>query len=164
MKFQKEIIIVILLFWMIVIFGFSNQSVRNSLSLSDKVSEHIIDTGIKITKKEISLEKRKDLVKKMRTIVRKTAHFTEYFILGLLVYGLFEIYSIPKPIIYAIIFCFLYACSDEFHQLFSDGRSAKILDVAIDTSGSILSIGIFSIIRTKLKKNKIGIQELEEFN
>ncbi len=164
MKLKKQIIIGILLFWMIIIFGFSNQNIRNSLSLSDKVSNHIIDTGIKITKKEVSLKEREVLVKKLRVIIRKTAHFTEYFILGLLVYCLFEIYSVPKKTIYALIFCFLYACSDELHQLFSDGRSARFLDVCIDTSGSTLSIVTFLIIKAKLKKSKTRMNELEEFN
>lgn len=30
---------------------------------------------------------------------------------------------------------FIYACSDEIHQLFSPGRSGKIIDIVIDTMG-----------------------------
>ncbi len=137
---------------MVIIFGFSNQNITNSISLSDKVSERIIDFEIKITGKKITSEKRTERIKQTRVIVRKTAHFTEYFILGILIYFTFKMYSISKVPLYAILFCFLYACSDELHQLFSDGRSANILDVLIDTSGSILSIGLCFGIKRKSKK------------
>lgn len=153
MKFRKEFFIIILLFWMILIFAFSNQNVTSSLSLSDKISEEIIDIGMKITGKHVSPTRRTKLIRKTRMIVRKTAHFTEYFILGILVYLIFEMYSIPKSFVYAILFCFLYACSDEFHQLFSDGRSARILDIILDTSGSVTSISSYCLIKTKKSKS-----------
>lgn len=152
MKTKKKTFITVLGIWMVIIFGFSNQNITNSISLSDKVSERIIDFEIKITGKKITSEKRTERIKQTRVIVRKTAHFTEYFILGILIYFTFKMYSISKVPLYAILFCFLYACSDELHQLFSDGRSANILDVLIDTSGSILSIGLCFGIKRKSKK------------
>ena len=36
-----------------------------------------------------------------------------------------------------IVFCFLYACSDEIHQLFVPGRSGMFTDVLIDTGGAV---------------------------
>jgi len=155
MKIKKVFVLFILIFWMILIFSFSNQNVTTSLSFSDRVASSMIDTVIKITGKEVSKEQKAKLVKETRVMIRKTAHFTEYFILGILVYYIFNIYSVSKPVIYAILFCFLYACSDELHQLFSDGRTAKVLDVLIDTSGSLLSIGFLHFI----KKRKIEINK-----
>ena len=55
-------------------------------------------------------------------IVRKTAHFTEYAILGIL----FFLFSRQ----------FFYACTDEIHQLFIPGRSGQFTDVLIDTLGA----------------------------
>ena len=71
-------------------------------------------------------------------IIRKLAHFTEYFILGLLVYNM--IYSYNKKAYISIVICILYAISDEIHQIFVEGRSAEVLDVIIDTAGSSLGI------------------------
>lgn len=163
MKIKKEFIIVILLLWMFLIFSFSNQNVTNSISLSDKVASKIIDVVVKIKKKEISPIEKARMIKKTRVIVRKTAHFTEYFILGILVFKIFEMYGASRNLIYSVLFCFFYACSDEVHQLFSDGRSAKVLDVLIDTSGSILSICCLQFIKErKFKINKE--KELSHFD
>ncbi len=151
---RRKIFVTILIIWMIVIFGFSNQSVTNSLSLSDKVASKVIDVVLKVGGKEITSQEKAKLVKNMRLLVRKTAHFTEYFILGILVFKIFEIYGVKRTLIYSILFCFFYACSDEIHQLFSDGRSAKVLDVLIDTSGSILSIGCLWFMKKRKELNR----------
>lgn len=160
MKTRRKILITILIIWMVVIFGFSNQNVVSSLSLSDKVASKVIDVVVKVKGKEITSQEKAKMVKNTRLIVRKTAHFTEYFILGILVFKIFEMYGVKRTLVYAVLFCFLYACSDEFHQLFSDGRSAKILDVLIDTSGSVLSIGCLQF----MKKRKLRMNKEKEFN
>jgi VanZ family protein len=64
-------------------------------------------------------------------IVRKLAHISEYFILYALAFN-----SIRNKK-YALIFCILYAASDEYHQTFIQGRMGCVRDVLID------SIGIF---------------------
>ena len=50
-----------------------------------------------------------------------------------------------KSIIYTIIFVFIYACSDEIHQLFVSGRSGEILDVLIDTTGGFVGTMIYKL-------------------
>ena len=42
----------------------------------------------------------------------------------------------------AVAFSFLYACLDEFHQLFVDGRCGQPADVAVDTSGALIAVAI----------------------
>ena len=90
-------------------------------------------------------------------LVRKTAHFTEYAILGSLFFlnlrntplGL-----IKHPLATSILFSFLYACTDEIHQIFVPGRSAQFRDVLIDTLGaSFGAIITYLIIKlfTKIK-------------
>lgn len=72
-------------------------------------------------------------------IIRKGAHFTEYFILFILAYNVVSLYvDNKKARIYSILIVFLYACSDEFHQSFIPGRAAAFKDVMIDTSGGLL--------------------------
>jgi VanZ family protein len=36
--------------------------------------------------------------------------------------------------------CILYAATDEFHQSFVPGRSARVMDVGIDTLGALLGL------------------------
>ena len=63
-------------------------------------------------------------------IVRKVAHFSEYFILSMLLYSFFsERNKILKSSYYAIIVSFIYACSDELHQYFIPGRAMLFRDV-----------------------------------
>ena len=54
----------------------------------------------------------------------------------------------------AILFVFLYACTDEFHQLFIEGRSGRFRDVLIDTAGGFLCY-IIILIKNKRKKKNI---------
>lgn len=66
-------------------------------------------------------------------IVRKTAHFTEYAMLG----GLFYLncYRKRAGFLLAVVLTSAYACTDELHQLFISGRSGQLRDVLIDTCG-----------------------------
>ena len=84
-------------------------------------------------------------------IIRKLAHFTEYLILGILTYNLIKSYN--KKTYIAIIICILYAISDEIHQYFVPGRSCQILDMTIDSIGSLTGIYILKIInKYKIKR------------
>jgi len=75
---------------------------------------------------------------KIHFFIRKCAHFTEYFVLSLLVLrGI----RAGRPgtrfawalLVVAIVAC--YASLDELHQRFVPGRTAAVGDVLIDTSG-----------------------------
>ena len=83
-------------------------------------------------------------------IIRKLAHFIEYFILGILVINFITRYD--KKIIIAILLCIIYATSDEIHQIFVPGRSCQIIDIMIDSLGSIMGIYLYKLITKKCKK------------
>lgn len=88
-------------------------------------------------------------------VVRKTAHFSEYFILAMLLYIFFrEELNILKSTYFSILVSFFYACSDEFHQYFIPGRSMLFKDVLIDTSGAITAMAVIWIIK-RIKNEKI---------
>jgi VanZ family protein len=75
--------------------------------------------------------------------LRKAAHMTEFAILFLLTTRAFRgstPWSVKRVWGAALLFCFLYACSDEFHQHFVVGRYGSPLDVLIDTVGSGLAL------------------------
>lgn len=159
LKYKDKVLIILAIIWMGVIFMFSAQVSDESKSSSNKVTSAVVNTVISIKKENISEEKRQKIIEDKTFIVRKSAHFTEYFILGLILILYLQTKEklAPKYIILAIIFCVLYATSDEIHQLFVDGRSCKIMDILIDTCGSSLAIlGFTSIYKltTNLKKQK----------
>ncbi|MBU3158002.1 VanZ family protein [Clostridium estertheticum] len=86
-------------------------------------------------------------------IVRKASHFTEYFILYILLYRAMDKSKNVdmKIFIASILIVFLYACSDEFHQSFVPGRGPAFRDVMVDTCGGLTAF-LFIYIRVTLKK------------
>ena len=84
---------------------------------------------------------------KVSFIIRKCAHVSEFFILGLLVINLISKYNVKYSYFIAFIICTLYASSDEFHQIFVPGRSGQVTDVLIDLIGIILGLILFFIIK-----------------
>ena len=78
----------------------------------------------------------------LTTIVRKGAHFTEFFLLGLTLRMMF-IYvsrlSNKKFFVTPFFVCLFAAVIDEFIQSFTE-RTSAVLDVLIDFSGSTLAI------------------------
>lgn len=77
--------------------------------------------------------------------VRKCAHMFLYFILGILVFMFFR-FRTNYPHVISIICCYLYACTDEFHQLFVYGRGAQLTDTFIDLAGAAIGVFIISVI------------------
>lgn len=157
MKDKKYLLAIPLVIWMVIIFLFSNQNATKSESLSDRLVSTTIDIVVKGFNIKISGERKETIIDSTRFWVRKTAHFTSYFILGILAYLIFSNanLSTKKVIIYTLLLCFLYACSDEFHQLFSLGRTARFLDVLIDTSGSICACLIAYYLNKEKKHNAL---------
>ena len=86
-------------------------------------------------------------------IIRKLAHYTEYFILGLLVINMFTKNNINNKYLISIILCIIYATSDEIHQLFIPGRACQLRDILIDSIGSITGIYLYKLINKKILKN-----------
>ncbi len=75
--------------------------------------------------------------------IRKLAHLTEYFILGLL---LFRAFGSDSPdmkalrwVFYSLLAVMLFAAGDELHQSFVATRTASLVDVGIDALGGFLA-------------------------
>lgn len=153
---MKVVKICFLVLWMALIFAFSNQKDVESSNVSDGFIDRTVVKIYKIFNENITKEKENEIIEKYTYPIRKLAHYTLYFILGILSFLVVKDYSINKKlIIYSLLICFLYACSDEFHQLFIIGRSARVLDVLIDTFGSSCSISIFYIFNKKISKKLV---------
>lgn len=124
---------VYVIIWAIIIFTFSNQNGNLSSNNNRFVIDLLKHIGINL---DIILGKNSNF------IVRKLAHFMEYFVFYYLLYKALEDSKRPnwRTLVSALIITFLYASSDEFHQSFIPGRGPSFRDVLIDTSGGVLSM------------------------
>lgn len=86
--------------------------------------------------------------------IRKIAHFVEYAVLGILFFLYFgedRVETFRKHSAkWALLFCFVSAVMDEFHQLYVPGRDGKIVDVLLDTAGSFTGILLIYLISKKM--------------
>jgi len=121
--------------WLIVIFVMSSFNANVSSNQSNFIV-NIISSIFNINN-----------IKLLSLIVRKLAHFTEYLILGILVFSLNT--NSKRYRYYAFIFCLLYAISDEIHQFFVSGRACQIIDILIDSFGAFCGIILLSILVKK---------------
>lgn len=154
---KKIIIYILLILWMALIFSFSHQPAIDSDKVSNGVIDKIIHAVEIISNHEFNDDELEVISNYLIFPVRKLAHFTLYFVLGILFYNVVCLYNIDikKALLISILFCVIYACSDEIHQLFILGRSGELKDVLIDTLGSIL--GIFIVKNIKRRKSKISM-------
>ncbi|MBR4639824.1 MAG: VanZ family protein [Butyrivibrio sp.] len=133
---------------MCIIFMLSSQEGTTSSQLSYKVGVKIFTVTNKVLDKGWSEERIDQLSTKYQYYVRKTAHFTEYFLLGVSVAFPLYVYGVRgmKLIFFAGLFCVGYASLDEFHQSFVHDRGPSPKDVMIDSSGAITGIILTRIV------------------
>jgi len=82
------------------------------------------------------------------TLIRKSGHLLEY---GLLAMGLQHGQRQKgwKGIVVIMSFILLFALSDELHQAFVSGRSARALDVGIDMLGGMVGLWVKNIFQSE---------------
>lgn len=100
-------------------------------------------------------------------IVRKSAHFVEYMLIGIFLATLLNLVTKKVWISFptSVIICFALAYLDEYRQKFIDGRGSTWFDVRVDTYGSVLGIVIATVIFlicNKFTRYKAEIRCLEE--
>lgn len=157
----RIILIIMCVIWMGYIFMMSAETAKESTNRSDKV----IDKYLEITDPDyssLSDDDKNIIIKNKQSNVRSLAHGAVYVVLGALATGVFLTYKANyiKCIIMSTSLCIIYAVSDEIHQIFVPGRTAQLIDLVMDTAGSLLGIFIviFSfILFTKITHKKIKI-------
>lgn len=127
--------------WMIFIFIMSHTNGNDSSSQSNFIAQIIL--------RFINVD-----LNTLTFIIRKIAHMCEYAILLLLIYyGLHKTTKCQYTLLISLIISFLYACSDEFHQIFIPDRSGQFKDVIIDTIGMIIMFSIVYLWQKEKKSN-----------
>ena len=93
----------------------------------------------------------------VNSISNNIAHFTEFFILCMLLFRAIKKstqWEIKKIIVVSWIFSVIYAFLDEFHQSFVPGRFPSLVDIFVDTLG-ILSFGGVVLWRVNREKSPL---------
>ena len=141
------------LFWMVFIFMMSSAGKDESNSQSGAVCEFICEHFVE-GYEEMAPEEQIQMQQKISFPVRKCAHLSEYAVLGALMtltaaswrwedeetMRTGETPGGTVRILPVLAAGFLYAVSDEIHQIFVPGRSGEPRDVLIDTSGVLIGI------------------------
>lgn len=130
----KQMLILPVIIWMIIIFKFSNEPATVSGNTSSNVTKIIVSI---FTSKDITEEQKNELIEKLDPMIRKLAHFSLYTIGGILILLYINIYKLEesKKIVYSIAIGSIYSCTDEIHQIFIPGRSGEFTDVMLDSIG-----------------------------
>ena len=138
---------------MCMIFLFSTEQAERSDATSGVFSRWIL----RITRPDFDRlpeEEQIVLYNEVQTVVRKTAHFTEFMMLGCSMAmcleswfggrnGKIRFLAIPGGAAYAML--------DEWHQTLVDGRAGQWRDVGLDTAGVICGVLIAGWIIRRVK-------------
>ncbi|MBR1884221.1 MAG: VanZ family protein [Clostridia bacterium] len=150
-KILRIVFIILLISIYALIFYFSSQNGEDSSNLSGGLVRKILYAlGIVSNMKTESI---------FEVIIRKLAHFSLYFLCGLLLYLTFITTKLEGKfkVILSILINVLYAVFDEIHQCFIVGRSGKMADVFVDLTGIICGVVVIIAIMKLYKglsKNK----------
>lgn len=128
LKINKYVSHILLVVWCGVIFYLSHQESTVSGNNSLDVLRYLlfwVDSASLVS---------------LNGIFREFMHFGMFCILGILCYNSFR-FNFKYIILASLVFCGLYALSDEIHQLFINGRAFEIVDLVLDFVGSL--VGIF---------------------
>lgn len=144
-KKLSKIHLLLPLLWMVVIFMLSHQSASISSGQSGVFVEQLRHIAPSVDQQLLTF------------LVRKGAHIFAYFVLGILTFNALWRLDLSKfkfnyPVGLSIIVCALYAVSDEFHQLFVNGRSGEIRDIIIDSCAATVGVFIISIFCNNIAK------------
>lgn len=161
MNYKKIGIIILIIVWCIFIYAFSN---KNSTD-SNSTSKGVITIGLKclvtttnklrITNIDLTSSWLNIAVNKLNYPIRKCAHATIYFVLGILFFIFFSTFNFKNFQIFllTVLFCFCYSLTDEYHQTFITDRTGQFSDCLIDTTGALVSSSFLYILsRKKYKK------------
>ena len=143
---KKNFLLIIVLYYTFIIFSFSAQPANLSSSESKGIVEKIYEILFAWGNSPPIIEK-DDFIKIVEPIIRKCAHFANFFILA--IFMCMYVRCFKKATLFSfstvLLICLLVAVCDEFHQLFVDGRAGRGIDVIIDLNGAALGNLIFNL-------------------
>ena len=120
--------------WMGVIFAMSAMPGEVSGAQSGSITEIVMEVVEAITGEHANGMVRHSV----EFFVRKGAHMAEFAVLHLLYRCALKLSGAKHAGVKALLLCAGYAATDEFHQIFVEGRGPAVTDVMIDTAGAAI--------------------------
>ena len=140
-----------------MIFWFSAQNGAASSQLSGGITEKVVEV-VEPDYGSLPEPEQQTLFDAVQFAVRKSAHFSEYALLGFLLRLLCASYALRRGGLVAWLCGTGYAATDELHQWFVAARSAMWRDVCLDSSGVLagvlLATGILALIAYKRNRRR----------
>lgn len=139
-----------------MIFQFSAQPAVESSAVSQSVTARIVHSVNYRMHMNWTPAEQEAKVAELEFYVRKAAHFTEYLVFAMTLSLPLYVYGVRglRMFLWALALTAIYACTDEWHQMFVGGREARIRDVIIDTCGGLCGLlivhPIYYALRTTL--------------
>lgn len=147
---------------MVFIFCNSSQTAPESSATSAPLVEQVATLVIPQFKQLPPVEQEYHL-SQLTSVVREGAHLAEFAALSLFA-GLFAL-TFRKPFLRSaaavFVFCVLYALSDELHQLCVPGRTFQLLDLAMDSIGSLLGVLAALVLGFLWRRRKTNTKDKE---
>jgi len=141
-----------------LIFSFSAQDAEESGSLSRMISEKCVEFFNQLSGRHWSEEVMESFEEYFEHSIRKLAHFMVYACMGVLVFILWIQWILRRKALYflTVVWVFLSAAGDEFHQLFVPGRYGSFADVLLDTAGGIFGMLFCVLVEKCYRKLRHG--------
>ena len=141
-EIQRLICLSVAVFWMALIFHFSDQKADASAQISGSMTYRMVEEINQIFHLDWEEGILLQYAEKLEHPVRKAAHMTEYAILAVIFVANCMQYPRLKKrcYVWAQMGATFYAATDEFHQLFIEGRSGEFKDVCIDSTGALIGL------------------------
>lgn len=109
----------------------------------EPILENVTETSEATPSSDLSLHPKFQLQTKLSYLVRKAAHFTEYLILGVLLFFTFRVFNVSlwNQGIYSLFLVLLCAVLDEYFQSFVF-RTSSVSDVMLDFCSGWIGVGV----------------------
>lgn len=136
-KCKPTAYLILSILWMLLIFSFSAQPATESTKTSLRVGMTVGSVLVPDFSSMSEIDRTK-YAESIKFPVRKTAHATEYAILGILLTATLSSFEKRHYGLWGWLLGTGYAATDEIHQLFVPGRSGQVTDVMLDSAGCLL--------------------------
>ena len=148
---KKKRYLLLAILWMMFIFYLSHQPADISSSQSGGVINLLSNLPVIGGVIEYMME-----IDIAEFVIRKSAHMFAYFVLAILWFmSMYENkINLRNISTVSFVMTFLFACSDEYHQTFVNGRSGEFRDVLVDSTGAIIGLVLACLIVRYINKKK----------
>ena len=140
---------------MVMVFFFSMETAEESDETSGRITRQVIGV-LYPDYADYPETQQQEVYDSIQLAVRKTAHYSEYTLLGFLMRLCLESWFGKRrwltPVSWAA--CTLYASTDEIHQLLIDGRSGQWTDVLLDSTGVLSGVLIALLFLALIRKRR----------